>query len=37
MSDSATLWTIACQLPLALESPGKILDWVAIPFSRGSS
>ena len=28
-----TPWTVACQAPLE----AKILEWVAIPFSRGSS
>ena len=29
--------TVACQAPLSMESLGKILEWVAISFSRGSS
>ena len=34
----ATLWTIACQAPLSMEfSQARILKWVAISFSRGSS
>ena len=35
MSDSATLWTVACQAPLVhgiLQA--RILEWVAIPFSK---
>ena len=32
-----TPWTTACQPPLSMESPGKIVEWVAISFSRGSS
>ena len=32
-----TLWTIACKTPLSMEIlQARILDWVAIPFSRGS-
>ena len=32
----ATLWTVACQAPLAMEfSRLRILEWVAISFSRG--
>ena len=31
-------WTVACQAPLSMEfSRQKILEWVAISFSRGSS
>ena len=37
MSDSATSWTAAHQAPLSMEFPGKILECVAVPFSRGSS
>ena len=34
----ATLWTVACQPPLSLGiSQARILEWVAISFSRGSS
>ena len=34
----ATPWTAACQAPLSLgDSPGKILEWVAVLSSRGSS
>ena len=40
-SDSfATSWTVACQVPLRLShgiSQARILEWVAISFSRGSS
>ena len=33
-----TLWTAAHQVPLSVEfSRWEILEWVAIPFSRGSS
>ena len=33
-----TLWTVACQAPLSMGIPqARILEWVAIPFSRGSS
>ena len=32
-----TPWIVAHQAPLSLDSPGKILEWVAIPFSKGSS
>ena len=31
----ATPWTVACQAPLSIEF--WILEWIAIPFSRGSS
>ena len=34
MSDSATLWTVACQAPLFV---GFLLEGIAMPFSRGSS
>ena len=30
----ATPWTVACQAPLSM---ARILEWVAISFSRGSS
>ena len=30
-------WTIAHQAPLSMEFQARILEWVAIPFSRGSS
>ena len=30
-------WTVACQTPLARILQVRILGWVAIPFSRGSS
>ena len=34
----ATLWTAACQAPLSVGIlQARILEWVAIPFSRGSS
>ena len=33
----ATPWTVACQAPLSMEVQARILEWVAIPFSRGSS
>ena len=33
-----TTWTIACQAPLSMGFlQARILEWVAIPFSRGSS
>ena len=31
-----TLWTVACQAPLSMPQ-ARILEWVAISFSRGSS
>jgi len=35
---SATLWTVACQALLSIAfSMARILEWVAMPFSRGSS
>ena len=38
MSDSATPWTAAPQAPLSMQIlQARILVWVAIPFSRGSS
>ena len=37
MSDFVTLWIVACQIPLHEISQSRILEWVAIPFSRGSS
>ena len=39
MSDSsATLWTVACQAPLSVGIlQARILEWVAVPSSRGSS
>ena len=38
ISDSATLWTAACQTPLSMEfSRKEYWEWVAMPFSRGSS
>ena len=39
MSDYfATPWTLTCQAPLSMGfSQARILEWVAIPFSRGSS
>ena len=34
----ATLWTVACQAPLSMEFfQARIVEWVAIPSSRGSS
>ena len=33
----ATSWTVARQAPLSMGFPGKILEWVAISFSRGSA
>ena len=33
-----TLWTVACQAPLSMGIlQARILEWVAMPFSRGSS
>ena len=38
MSDSATPWIVAYQAPLSMRIlQAKILEWVAISFSRGSS
>ena len=38
MSDSATPWTVARQAPLSMGIlQTRILEWVAIPSSRGSS
>ena len=38
MSDSVTPWTVAHQVPLSIIfSRPRILEWVAIPFSMGSS
>ena len=38
MSDSETPWTVACQAPLSMGIlQARILEWVAISFSRGSS
>ena len=35
---SATPWTVACQAPLSMGIlQARILDWVAMPISRGSS
>ena len=34
MSDSATLWTVAHEIPLSL---ARILEWLALPSSRRSS
>ena len=34
----ATLWTVAHQAPLSMGIlQARLLEWVAIPFSRGSS
>ena len=35
--DSATLWIVTQQAPLPWDFPGKILERVATPFSRGAS
>ena len=33
-----TLWTVACQAPLSSDTlQARILEWVVMPFSRGSS
>ena len=37
MSDSATLWTVAYQAPPSMGFSTRILEWVAVPSSRGSS
>ena len=38
MSDSATPWTVVSQAPLSMKIlQARILEWVAIFFSRGSS
>ena len=37
MSDSATSWTVTRQAPLPIILQIRILEWVAIPFSRESS
>jgi len=34
VSDSATPWTVAYQAPHSWDFPGRILEWVAISFSR---
>ena len=37
-SDSVTPWTVACQAPLSMDIlQARILEWVAISFSKGSS
>ena len=33
----AAPWTVACQAPLSIGFPARILEWVAISYSRGSS
>ena len=38
LPDSVTPWTVACQAPLSLGIlQAGILEWVAVPASRGSS
>ena len=37
MSNSATLWTVACQTLLSEIFQARTLEWVAIPFSSRSS
>ena len=37
VSGSETPWTVAYQAPVHGISQARILKWVAIPFSRGSS
>ena len=32
-----TPWTVALQAPLSMILQARVLQWVAIPFSRGSS
>ena len=36
VSNSETLWTVACQAPPFRIFQGRILEWAAISFSRGS-
>ena len=37
-SNSVTPWTVACQAPLSMGIlQARILEWVAVSFSRGSS
>ena len=33
----AAPWTVACQAPLSIGFPSRILEWVSISYSRGSS
>ena len=33
----ATTWTVACQAPPSIHPWPRVLEWVAISFSRGSS
>ena len=37
LSNSVTPWTVAHQAPLSRNSQARILEWVAIPSSRGAS
>ena len=37
MSDSVTAWTVACEAPLRGILQARILEWVAMPSSRGST
>ena len=38
MSDSFVIpWTVSCQVPCPWVLQARILEWVAVPFSRGSS
>ena len=38
VSNSATPWTVACQAPLSMGFlQARIMEWVGIPFSRGSA
>ena len=32
-----SLWTVACQVPMSMGFSARILQWVGIPTSRGSS
>ena len=37
VSDSVTPWSVALQTPRPWDPPARILEWVAMPFSRRSS
>ena len=38
VSDSGAAWTVTHQAPLSMgNSQARILEWIAIPFSRGFS
>ena len=36
-SDSAALWTVACQALCPWDSPARRLEWFTISYSRGSN